>query len=196
MPILRLLPGRPRRVFFSVTAFLGGILFFGFARAGEEEEKGRRGEEGRVSRARHRSVRTRANAIANFRLRAFLFKGWGGGDVSVVSGSLRGLRVSPQCSALLSTTRSSPLTLHHHHAPPPRPRRRSCARYIRPDPHDHQCVSTSNLQSLPRLTPHSLGLTVVEVVTLNPLGIVTTQILCVTLLCSETSWSNPFLVPR
>jgi hypothetical protein len=27
MPLLRLLPGRPRRIFSSTTAFLGGILF-------------------------------------------------------------------------------------------------------------------------------------------------------------------------
>jgi hypothetical protein len=28
MPLLRLLPGRPRRTFFSLTSFLGAIFFF------------------------------------------------------------------------------------------------------------------------------------------------------------------------
>lgn len=31
MPLFRLLPGRPRGIFFSSTAFLGGILFRDFA---------------------------------------------------------------------------------------------------------------------------------------------------------------------
>jgi len=39
IPILRLLPGRPRRVFFSGAAFLGGIPRFGFAERAQEVEK-------------------------------------------------------------------------------------------------------------------------------------------------------------
>lgn len=38
IPLFRLLPGRPKRTFSSLTAFLGGIFFF-FAYARVEERK-------------------------------------------------------------------------------------------------------------------------------------------------------------
>lgn len=58
MPILRLLPGLPSRVFFSCTTFFGGMFLFFFACAGEESEKclwtGAGGRDERRERVRER----------------------------------------------------------------------------------------------------------------------------------------------
>lgn len=49
MPIFKLLLGRPSKVFFSTTAFLGGMFRFFLAYAGYERENDRRSEkEGKV----------------------------------------------------------------------------------------------------------------------------------------------------
>lgn len=43
MPILRLLLGRPKRIFFSTTVFFGGIFFFKASdEVVEKEERGKR----------------------------------------------------------------------------------------------------------------------------------------------------------
>lgn len=56
---LRLFPGRPRRSFFSVAAFLGGIFFF---RRGGEVEKSKETEEDEA-KGRGRRKRPRRNRL-------------------------------------------------------------------------------------------------------------------------------------
>lgn len=73
MPILRLLLGRPRRIFFSCGgAFLGGILFLTEASAAEERENVRRRVKERMGIqywVHHRSLISKKRVLPSSRLR-------------------------------------------------------------------------------------------------------------------------------